>query len=127
MRPRLIWGMLVICACLFAIARTTAMSTSRATSPSPFAAQPSGNPPAGTNVAGDGCVRAGVEAGCLNLTTKDKKNKYSLHFDAKNKPSTDTMIHFEGTTTDVDTCMQGTPVKVTKWNTLKTKCPADSK
>ncbi|MFZ0821154.1 MAG: hypothetical protein WAM91_13880 [Candidatus Acidiferrales bacterium] len=76
---------------------------------------------------GDGCLRAGVEGGCLSLTTTDKKNTYSLHFDASNKPSADTMIHFEGATMDVDSCMQGTPVKVTKWNALKMKRPAESK
>jgi len=80
-----------------------------------------------TNVTGNGCVRAGIESGCLNFITEDKKNSYSLHFDPKNMPTAETMIHFEGTTMDVDTCMQGTPVKVTKWNALKTKCPAESK
>jgi hypothetical protein len=61
------------------------------------------------------------------LTTSDKKHKYSLHFDTANKPNAESMISFEGTTVDVDTCMQGTPVKVSKWTPLKTKCPVEPK
>jgi hypothetical protein len=116
MKQKLTVGMLIVCAILVAITWTTATSHAR-----------SAARPARTAVKGDGCLRAGVEAGCLILTTTDKKNTYSLHFDANNKPNAGTMIHFEGTTMDVDTCMQGTPVKVTKWNALKTKCPAESK
>ena len=119
MRQKLTLGILLVCAILFAITPTTATSHNSGTT--------SAAHPAGKTVKEDGCVRAGVEAGCLILTTTDKKEKYSLHFDTNDKPSADTMIHFEGTTVDVDTCMQGTPVKVSKWNALKTKCPADSK
>jgi hypothetical protein len=116
MRQKLTLGILIVCAILVAITWTTASSH----------AKPAARP-AGTVVKGDGCLRAGVEGGCFTLTTTDKKNAYSLHFDTNNKPSADTMIHFEGSTVDVDTCMQGTPVKVTKWNALKMKCPAESK
>lgn len=123
MRQRLTLGILIACAILVAITRSTAKSQMGGRK---FATS-SANSPAGTSVKGDGCLRAGVEGGCLILTTTDKNEKYSLHFDANNKPSAETIIHFEGTTMDVDTCMQGTPVKVTKWNALKTKCPAESK
>jgi hypothetical protein len=116
MKQKVTLGILIVCAILTAITWTTATSH----------AKPAARP-AGTAVKGDGCLRAGVEGGCLSLTTADKKHTYSLHFDANNKPNADTMIHFEGTTMDVDTCMQGTPVKVTKWNALKMKCPAESK
>jgi hypothetical protein len=78
-----------------------------------------------TTIKSAGCVRAGVEAGCLVLKGfKDKKN-YSLHFPDK-KPDADTAIAFEGTDGGVDTCNQGTVVKVTKWTPLKTHCPKAS-
>jgi hypothetical protein len=126
MKYKLPLGVLLVCALLHSIARSTATNhTSGNASATSSAAPLSGT--GSKNVAGDGCIRAGVEKGCLILTTADKKNKYSLHFDSNNKPSADTMIHFEGTTSDLDTCMQGTPVKVTKWNALKTNCPAESK
>ena len=116
MKRKMAVGILTVCAILVVITKTTVRGHARPATR-----------PAGAAVTGEGCLRAGVEMNCLVLTTADKKNKYSLHFDANNKPSTDTMIHFEGTTMDVDTCMQGTPVKVTKWNALKTKCPAETK
>jgi hypothetical protein len=131
MTRSLMLGSLIICAMLFAITRSTATSNNGGAKPAPSPLNFRGDAPAqssaNASVTSDGCVRAGVEAGCLILTTADKKNKYSLHFDPNNKPSADTMIHFEGTTLDVDTCMQGTPVKVAKWNALKMKCPAESK
>jgi hypothetical protein len=123
MRNKVTFGILIACAVLFVIARTSA-TRHIGGGISHFASATS---PDGTVVKGEGCLEAGVEGGCLILTTTDKKNKYSLHFDADNKPNAETMIQFEGTTVDVDTCMQGTPVKVTKWTALKTKCPAESK
>jgi hypothetical protein len=83
--------------------------------------------PSGEAVKGEGCLRAGTEAGCMILTTTDKKHKYSLHFGGNEKPAVGIMISFEGATGDVDTCMQGTPVNVTKWTALKSKCPAETK
>ena len=118
MKNKIKFGILIACAVLLVIARSTAVS--HASSGKTVVAA------AGDVVKGEGCLRAGVEGGCLILTTADKK-KYSLHFDANNKPAAESMIQFEGTTMDVDTCMQGTPVKVTKWTALKTKCPAESK
>jgi hypothetical protein len=119
MKQKLTLGILIACAVFLVIARSTALSHAS-----------SGKTTVAVSdevVKGEGCLRAGVEGGCLILTTTDKKNKYSLHFDANNKPNAGTMIQFEGTTVDVDTCMQGAPVKVTKWTALKTKCPAESK
>ena len=123
LKKKLIVGILVVSALFLVNVKTPAMSHDGGRTTKLSLAEL----PQGTNVTGEGCVRAGVEAGCLNLTTADKKDKFSLHFDIKNKPSADSMIHFEGTMMDVDTCMQGTPVKVTKWTALKTKCPAESK
>ncbi len=120
MRQKLTLGILIVCAILLSITKTAATNHN---SHIRFATSPTSK-----GVARDGCVRAGVEAGCLILTATDNKNyKYSLHFDPNNKPAPDTMIHFEGIAIDVDTCMQGTPVKVVKWNALKEKCPAESK
>jgi hypothetical protein len=127
MRQKLTLGILVICALLLANTRgaATRHASENASATSPAAT--SLGTGSGKNIKGEGCVRAGVEAGCFIFTSADKKTKYALHFDPNNKPSADTMIHFEGVTTDEDFCMQGTPVKVTKWNALKTKCPPESK
>jgi hypothetical protein len=72
-----------------------------------------------------GCVRQGVEAGCLVLKDFKDKKLYSLHFPSGKKPDLDTAISFEGTKQDVDTCMQGIPVAVSKWTQLKMKCPPE--
>lgn len=71
-----------------------------------------------------GCVKAGVEAGCLVLKGFKDKKTYSLHFPGK-KPDLDTAISFEGTDGSADTCMQGIVANVTRWTPLKMKCPKD--
>src|SRR2546426_228862 len=77
-------------------------------------------------VKGSGCVRPGVEAGCLVLKDfNDAKKQYSLHFPPDKKPDPGTAISFEGTKLDSDICMQGLPVTVTKWTRLKTICPKE--
>lgn len=73
-----------------------------------------------------GCVRAGVESGCLILKSFKDKTTYSLHF-PKERPDPDTAISFEGKGGGVDTCMQGIVVNVTKWMPLKMKCPSAEK
>ena len=78
-------------------------------------------------VKGSGCVESGVEAGCLVLIDfAHSKKLYSLHFSSGKKPGPGTAISFEGTKLDADICMQGTPVAVSEWTELKTKCPKDS-
>ena len=74
-------------------------------------------------VRSSGCVRAGVEAGCLVLTdAKDRKN-YNLFF-SNDKPSVGTAISFEGTIHKGPTlCMQGIPVRVSTWSPVKMQCP----
>jgi len=74
-------------------------------------------------VTGTGCVKAGVEGGCLVLTDTKTKKTYNLFF-ADKKPNIDTAISFEGTVHDgPTTCMQGTPVDVTKWTPIRMHCP----
>jgi len=78
-------------------------------------------------VKGSGCVRRGVEAGCLILKESKSKKVYSLHFLADKKPDADTAISFEGKRQDLDSCQQGTAVAVASWTALKMKCPASGK
>jgi hypothetical protein len=78
-------------------------------------------------VSGEGCVEAGVEAGCLVL--KDGSTLYNLFFTGK-KPSLRMAIRFSGAIHEgPTTCMQGTPVDVKEWTQTKTYCPpaTDSK
>lgn len=76
--------------------------------------------PAAKPVKLNGCVMPGKEEGCLVIK---KGTEYSLHFDPANKPKPGTAVSLEGTKMDVDTCMQGTPVKVTKWTPSPAHCP----
>jgi hypothetical protein len=78
------------------------------------------------SVTGSGCVRAGVESGCIVLTDfSGGKARYSLYFPSGTKPSPDTAISFEGTKREVDACMQGQAVNVTSWTRLKRLCPKE--
>ena len=90
-----------------------------------LAQQPAAPKTDDATIKSSGCVRAGVEGGCLILKGFKDKKTYSLHFPDK-KPDLDTAISFEGTGGGIDTCMQGTVVNVTKWTPLKMKCPKDS-
>ena|ERR1700730_10424673 len=77
----------------------------------------------------NGCVTAGVEAGCLVLSDFRTKSTYNLFFEGE-KADIDMAISFEGTKHQgPTTCMQGVPVDVSKWTQLKTKCqlPKDSR
>jgi hypothetical protein len=74
-----------------------------------------------------GCVSAGVEAGCLILESFENKKLYNLFFPDGKKPAVGNAISFEGVAHDgPTTCMQGTPVDVTKWTLLKRLCPKAS-
>ena len=75
-------------------------------------------------VRGSGCVRSGVEAGCLVVTATQDKKDYNLFFSGA-KPAAGMAISFEGTLHQGPTvCMQGTPVRVTTWSHIDTSCAA---
>ncbi len=68
-----------------------------------------------------GCVRQGVEGGCLTLKTPDGKTTYNIF--ATPKPEAGTVINIEGTLfRGVTACMEGTPIRVTKWEATGEKC-----
>ena len=76
-------------------------------------------------VSARGCVRAGVEAGCLVLKDGKTNTLYNLYFTGK-APDVDTMISFDGELRGgVTHCMQGTAVTVTNWERLKMRCPKE--
>jgi len=92
-----------------------------------FAAQTA--PKAGTqpaSVSGSGCVEPGVETGCLVLKDSKTGTSYNLFFTG-DKPSLNTAIEFSGTAHEgPTTCMQGKPVKVSKWKQIKMQCTPPS-
>lgn len=88
-----------------------------------FAISMPGQTPAPKQVHEKGCVRLGVEAGCLVAVTFDGKTTYELQI-AKNPPKPGDVIEFWGTEVQgMSICMQGKQLKVTKWTRLKMPCP----
>lgn len=80
----------------------------------------------GKTITGSGCVEAGVEAGCLILKDTHTGTVYNLFF-KDNPPAINTAIRFTGKEHQgPTTCMQGTPVDVTKFTVLKMHCPGAS-
>jgi hypothetical protein len=68
-----------------------------------------------------GCVRKGVEAGCLLLKTLDGKTTYNIY--ATPRPELDTVIAIEAKShSGPTTCMEGIAVDVTKWELSDQKC-----
>lgn len=68
-----------------------------------------------------GCVRQGVEGGCLLLRTLDGKNTYNIF--ATPRPEAGIVITIEGTEfRGVTACMEGVPITVTKWEATGEKC-----
>jgi hypothetical protein len=68
-----------------------------------------------------GCVRQGVEGGCLLLKTLDGKNAYNIF--ATPRPEPGIVITIEGTDfRGVTACMEGIPITVTKWEATGEKC-----
>ena len=68
-----------------------------------------------------GCVRRGVEGGCLLLKTSDGKTTYNIF--ANPRPEPGIVISIEGTPfRGVTACMEGTPLTVTKWEATGEKC-----
>jgi hypothetical protein len=76
------------------------------------------------NISGSGCVEKAVENSCRVIIDSQTGELYNLLFPAK-IPKTGTAIKFSGTTQKgVTVCMQGKPVKVSKWTKEKgIKCP----
>jgi hypothetical protein len=74
------------------------------------------------SVTGTGCVGPGVEERCILVTDSTTHTLYNLYFTGK-RPMLGSTIHFEGKKHDgPTTCMQGQPVKVTKWTKLDNSC-----
>jgi len=68
-----------------------------------------------------GCVRQGVEGGCLLLKTLDGKTTYNIF--ATPRPEAGIVITIEGTDfRGVTACMEGIPITVTKWEATGEKC-----
>ena len=68
-----------------------------------------------------GCVRQGVEGGCLLLKTLDGETTYNIF--ANPKPEVGTVISIEGTDfRGVTACMEGIPITVTKWEATGETC-----
>lgn len=68
-----------------------------------------------------GCVRKGVEGGCLLLKTLDGRTTYNIF--ANPSPEPDIVITIEGTQFQgVTSCQQGIPITVTKWEATGEKC-----
>jgi len=68
-----------------------------------------------------GCVRRGVEGGCLLLKTLDGKTTYNIF--ANPRPEVGIVIEIDGKEFQgVTTCMEGTPITVTKWEATGEKC-----
>jgi len=90
---------------------------------SAFQNKPSSAAPEKT-VSVSGCVKPGIEAGCLVVSDSKTKAFYNLLISGR-KPAIGTAIHFTGTIHEgPTTCMQGTPVDVEKWNEIKMTCTA---
>ena len=87
-------------------------------------AEPSESKDAAKSIKSSGCVETGAEAGCLVLKGLKDKKEYNLFFASGKKPSVGTAISFTGKIhAGPTTCMQGTPVDVTKWVQLRMHCP----
>jgi hypothetical protein len=68
-----------------------------------------------------GCVRKGVEGGCLLLRTMDGATTYNIF--ATPAPPVDTVITIEGKPHHGPTsCMEGIAIDVTKWEPSDQKC-----
>jgi hypothetical protein len=68
-----------------------------------------------------GCVRKGVEGGCLLLKTLDGETTYNIFADPK--PEVGIVINIEGTDfRGVTACMEGIPITVTKWEATGETC-----
>jgi hypothetical protein len=69
-----------------------------------------------------GCVKKGVEPGCVILIAADGK-EYSLHGDSIPTIGRGLGVSVTGTLGGVSTCLQGTPLRVTSWDWTRERCP----
>lgn len=97
--------LLMACSCTFAVAQPKHSSSAKP-------------------VKGSGCVEQAVENSCHVVIDSQTGVLYNLLFPAK-VPKSGTAIEFTGTKhTGATSCMQGKPVKVSKWKKEKgIKCP----
>jgi opacity protein-like surface antigen len=80
------------------------------------AAATAASPSDAKQVKGQGCVQAGVEAGCLVVKDAQSGKLYSLLIKGA-KPAIGAAIDFAGTPVSGTTaCMQGTPVQLSTWS-----------
>ena len=75
-------------------------------------------------VNGSGCIEKAAENSCRVIIDSQTGELYNLLFSAKT-PKPGTAIQFTGTTQHgANSCMQGKPVKVSKWKKEKgIRCP----
>ena len=90
----------------------------------PFATSKTKHSSTGKPVNGSGCVEQAIENSCHVIIDSRTGELYNLLFPAK-VPRSGTAIQFSGTNQAGGTaCMQGKPVKVSKWKKEKgIKCP----
>jgi hypothetical protein len=120
---KMILSFALFCLSAVFLSRPFANLGSTLTAPGPTPYNTSGD---GEVVQDSGCVRSGVEAGCLILKTFDDKKIYNLFFPDGKAPEIGAAISFEGVKHDgPTTCMQGTAVNVKKWTRLKRRCPPE--
>jgi hypothetical protein len=70
----------------------------------------------------EGCLKAGVEAGCIILHTPNK-GAYSLHGESLPEMGKGLGVRAKGTTGGVSICTEGTPFQVTSWEWTRQRCP----
>ena len=77
-------------------------------------------PPDANRIKGQGCVQAGVEAGCLVVKDMQSGKLYSLLIKGA-KPAIGAGIDFSGApVSGATTCMQGIPVQLSTWSNNET-------
>jgi len=69
-----------------------------------------------------GCVRAGVEPGCILLVTSEKK-EYSLHGASLPELGKGLGVSVTGTEGGVSHCLSGIPFQVHSWDWTRENCP----
>lgn len=69
----------------------------------------------------EGCIKQGVEGGCIILVTPQGK-EYSLHGKSLPTIGKGLGVSATGKIVDFDTCLQGTPFEVISWNWNRQPC-----
>jgi hypothetical protein len=80
--------------------------------------------PMGTNVAVQGCVRSGVEGGCLVITDKASGKTYQINAAVpKPDPARRLVVRLKGTVSGmVDFCQQGPVLENVSWSYTRMRC-----